>query len=532
MKRVAAILTGARTARSVLLAFVLAVGLGLAFLPHPSVTAITNPATAGDSARVAAWQADVPGGALVNAILVWSRADGRTFTEAQRSAVTARVHAVAELSAQPKVAWAQPGRGFTAFLAIVPMHTAAVLADAPHVAERLTGTARVGLPASIRVRLTGDVATLAADARASENANGFLPIFWLLVVSAAALLVASRRVLLWLIPFVVTAAAAFFAGFAAPAIVDAVGPPVPSAAMPYLFAVAIGFSTAVSVSYVIRYRREYDPEADYFAAGARSWSAIVRGGALAAAIFALGALVLLFAPDSGWRAFGLAVALAIVSSVILALVAVPSGLAVIGRNAFWPSRVDQTQEAPAATHRRLEHRSVLISALVAILVSVVSAGGAAGLIALTSPSPDAQSTQARATIDRYYEHGFGDQSIMIVPQSLQGQTSTIAPTTLAMNLPHGHSVTVGPSKDGRTELLTYFNTDPGSALAHSTIQKLRHLIAVTGGPTATSLVGGSDATEVDTTDALPQDALAAVLALVLIALLLVLTDSRQRRNAS
>jgi RND superfamily putative drug exporter len=532
MKRVAAVLTGARTARGVLLVFVLVVGLGLAFLPHPSVTAITNPATAGDSARVAVWQADVPNGALVNAIVVWSRADGQPLTTAQRSAVIARVHSVAALSAQPKVAWAQPGKGFTAFLAIVPMHTAAVLANAPGVEEKLTATADAGLSRDIRVRLTGDVAMLAADARASENANGFLPIFWLLVVAAAALLLTSRKFLLWLVPFVVSAAAAFFADFAALAIAGAVGLPVPSGAMPYLLAIAVGLSTAVSVVYVVRYRREYDPESDYFAAGARTWTAAVRGIAVTALVFVLGALVLLFAPDSGWQAFGLAAALAIVIAGILALVAVPAGLALIGRNAFWPHKASQSHEPISTTRLSLERRSVLFTALALILVSVVAVGGAAGLIALTAPPSDAQSTQARATIDRYFEHGFGDESIMIVPNSLQGETSTVAPTTFAMNLPGGHSVTVGPSRDGRTELLTYFNIDPGSDLAHSTIRKLRHLIAVTGGPTATSLVGGSDANAVDKVDAAPLVALTAVIALILVALLLGLADWRQRRRAS
>jgi putative drug exporter of the RND superfamily len=529
MKRVAEFLTSAQTARGVLLGFVLVVGLGLAFAPHPSQEAITNPSTAGDSARVAQWQAAAPGGALVNAIVVWTRDDGRPLTASERTAVTARAHAVAALSAQPKLAWAQPGKNFGAILAIVPMKTSTVLEDATGIAAKLTSVASDGLPRDLRARLTGDVAELAAVGRSSENANGTLPITWLFLVSAVALLVVSRRFLLWLVPLLVTLGAAFLGDYIALAVGTALGLPVPSTVAPLVAAVAVGFGTASATVYVARYRRAYRPDSAFHGVAAGAWLAVVGGILAGCLIFAIGALVLLFAADSGWRAFGAAVAIAIVIAVLLTLVGVPAGLAVIGRRAFWPERA-----APSSSAATMEAtgtttgRSVLRAALVALVITVISVGGSAALMAITAPPPAAQSTQARATIDRYYARGYGNQAIMIVPDSLKGETSVVAPTTLAMNLPVGHSVTVGPSSNGRAELLVYFNVDPGSARAYATIRTLRRLIAATGGPTATSLVGGLDARAIDTEDAMPENLTIAGIALVLVLLLVVLADWRQR----
>jgi RND superfamily putative drug exporter len=534
MKLIAGMITGRRTAWVVLLGCLLALGLALALLPRPSDVALTNPASAGDSGRVAQWQADVPTADLTNGLVVWTRADGNPLTPSQQAAVKDRVSALAALSPQPKTAWTQLSNDRTVVLANVPMRTSAVLRDAPVVADSLGNIAGRGLPSGLQVRLTGQIATLAADARATRGAPYGALLVGLVVLAAVLLILATRSLLLWLVPLVLVVAAAALAQLAASDIGTASGLPIAARDAPLILGVTMGIGTAYSLVYVLRYRTELGRVGDRFEAGTRAWLGSAPGIGVSSLILLVGGLVFLFAADSTARALGLAVAIGIVLVALIVILAVPAALVEFGRRGFWPGVPELTRSISRPTTRWArggERRSVLVTFATAVVLGAIATAVAAGFAETTVPAPDSRAGQARAAIDRAFTPGYGNQAVMIVPNTLKGETSVVAPTSLVMALPEAHAVTVGPSHDGRAALFVDLDVEPGSARATATIQQLRKRLAVTGGPTAATLVGGPDAAALDRMDAATTD-LETVLpiAIVLVVLLLFLVDLRERRR--
>jgi hypothetical protein len=129
-----------------------------------------------------------------------------------------------------------------------------------------------------------------------------------------------------------------------------------------------------------------------------------------------------------------------------------------------------------------------------LIVQVTGTVTATGTPAVSYPPA---SIAAQRTIDADYGTGYGNRAVMLVPQSLAGETSTIAPTTLAMTFDTVHSVTREATHAGRSELIVAINADPGSTSALATVRGIRTSLASTGGPTARTLVGGTDAMLID-----------------------------------
>jgi putative drug exporter of the RND superfamily len=526
-------LTGPRTSWAVLLGCAVAIALGIAFVPHPVASEIINPATVGDSARVAQWQANVPAADLTNAIVVWTRADGSRLTVAQRQLITARANAVVALSPQVNVPRPQLSADRRAILAFVPVRTASLLKDATAVSASITETARAGLPTDLRARVAGDVETLAADARAGDSANGILPILWLIVLSALVLLLATRSLLLWLAPLVVTISAAFLGEFVGRAGATVVGLPVAGVDAPLLLAVTIGVGTACSSICLSRARTDRRSIGEPGDASARAWRAVSPPIAANALVLVAGAVVFLFAEDSRWRALGLAAAIGIALVTLAVLIAVPAADAAIGRLAPSARRAQKAQSVGLpATRDARQWRSAPRTFVTIALIAVVAVGGAAALVAATAPPRNADAASARAAIDRSYARGYGNETILLVPRSLRDKLTSKSPSFLTMSLPNAHMLTPGPSHAGRSALFVYFNIDPGSAQSFASIRTLRRVLATAGDPTAESLVGGSDAAAVDRSDALASlDALSAI-AVVLVLLLLLLGHLIERRFGS
>jgi RND superfamily putative drug exporter len=537
MKLFAGIVTGSRTAWVVLLTCLLALGLALALVPHPSDVALTNPATAGDSGRVARWQADVPAADLTNGLVVWTRTDGHPLTASEQAAVKDRVAALAALSPRPASTWTQLSNDRTVVLAVVPMQTSEVLADAPTVADSLRHTAGVGLPGDVRVRLTGQIATLAANASAIHDAADWALLVGLIVLAALLLILGSRSLVLWPVPLVLVVAAAGLSQLVATDVGAAIGLPLSPGDAPLVFGVTVGLGTAFSLVYILRYRSELRRVDNRFEAGARAWLGAAPGIAISSLILALGVLVLLFAADSRVRALGLAMTIGIVLVALTILLAVPAGLVEFGRRGFWPSIPTAANGGPGSrirwerAVRAGQRRTILATFGTAVVLGAITTGITAGFVTATAPAVDTHAGQARASIDRAFTPGYGNQAIMIVPNSLKGETSVVAPTSLAMAFPQAHAVTVGPSHEGRAALFVDLDVDPGSAKALATIQALRTQLAATGGPTAATLVGGPDAATLDRMDAANADLETVVpIAIVLAILLLFLADLVERRK--
>jgi RND superfamily putative drug exporter len=531
VKSIAATVGGHRSAWVVLFACLIALGLALAFVPRPSATSQANPATAGDSAHVAQWLAHIPSADTTNGIVVWTRTDDQALTSAQQTAVRARGAAVAALSPEPKVAWTQFSPDRTVILVLVPMRTESVLKDAPAVEHSLLSAARRGLPHGVRARLTGQIASLADNARATGGTADPTLGIWLLVLAAVLLILATRSIVLWLIPLILAGAAAMVATLASAAVTAAAGLPFVPRYSPLTFALALSVVTAFSLVFIIRLRRELGRGQERLSAAERTWLAKAPGILASGLILAIGAAVFLFAPDSRVRALALSAIIGIVIATLTVLLAVASGLALAGYRSLWLALAPTAGRAGKAAKPR-ERRSVLIAFVTAAILGVVMTGAAALVVQATAPGTDEQAIDARAAIDRAFIPGYENESVMMVPNSLKGDTSVLAPTTLAMNLPRAHAVTVGSSYRGFAALTAEFDIDPGSPAALHTIRTLRGLIAAKGGPTATAMVGGPDAAQLDRQNATLSElsTLLPVATLLMLALLYLIELTERRRE--
>jgi RND superfamily putative drug exporter len=248
-------------------------------------------------------------------------------------------------------------------------------------------------------------------------------------------------------------------------------------------------------------------------------------------ILLLGAVVFLFAPDERVRGLALASIIGIGVATMTVLVAVAAALALAGRRSLWLALEPAGgRSIPAARPR--ERRSILVAFATAAILGAGMTGAAAIVARATAPGADAQAAAARASIDRAFIPGYENESVMMVPDSLKGDTSVLAPTTLAMNLPRAHAVTVGPSYRGFAALTAEFDIDPGSTAALHTIRTLRELIAAKGGPTATAMVGGPDAAQLDRQNAAFSElsTLLPIAILLMLALLYLIELTERRRE--
>jgi RND superfamily putative drug exporter len=131
-----------------------------------------------------------------------------------------------------------------------------------------------------------------------------------------------------------------------------------------------------------------------------------------------------------------------------------------------------------------------------------------------------ESARVQKVADQAFGPGYGNQAIMLVPNSLGGSSSVTSPTTLAIDQDSVHSVTRRESHAGRTELVVALTADAGSAKAISTVRALRASIAKAGGSTARTLIGGPDAVAIDTRDGAATDR--GVVIPILVGVLLIL----------
>jgi len=224
--------------------------------------------------------------------------------------------------------------------------------------------------------------------------------------------------------------------------------------------------------------------------------------------------------DTGWAVTSLILLLALI-------VLVGLGVALVIR----ASRRFVADTEPNS--RRVFH-PVATAIIVAVVLGLLATGAVGVRLAVTAsgvPHASAESVEARRIIDRAFGVGTGNEEFILVPKSLSGATSVVAPTTLAMALPAVHSVTRNGSHDGQSELVVAVNADPGSAAALRTTENLRAAVARAGGSTARTLVGGPDAELLDARNAAQTD-LATVIpgAVALLAIIAVVTFVLERRR--
>ncbi|MES2170911.1 MAG: MMPL family transporter [Actinomycetota bacterium] len=507
MAAISALVTGRRSAWVTLVACIVAIALAIVLLPRAAATNETGLPASAESQRVSDLLTTFPNPGTEYGIVVWSRADGGRLSDADTSAVDSRISALAPLSAQPAKVRATLARDRTATLVDIELSASGARAST---ADRIRTISASGLPTDLRAQLTGTIATPALGSTAPRGVDPTLLI--LSCVIALLVLVATRRPVLWFANLVVLAATGWLAIRIADAMHGAFDAHLSADARDLLFGMVVGLGALFSL--LARYRRRTDI------------AIVVTSGLLA-----LGALALLFGGGSAVRAFGATAAISVLALAVLRLTMLPALCSVVAPVLLWPT--------PAKSRDTPLRRPLLFSVVAAGCVSLISGGllyaqVAAGPAIVTQ---SASQSSAQKTIDAAYDTGYGNRAVMLVPDSLAGETSTIAPTTLAMLYDTVNAVTRLGSTGGRTELVIQLYADPGSASALTTIRGIRAKLASTGGPTAQTLVGGADATTVDQLAAASSDRVVILwvgcvaLVLLVVALLVLLLRRRGGRSS-
>jgi RND superfamily putative drug exporter len=520
MARIARFLSGRITAWLTLLATAAVVGLLFATVPSADSDAFPTaglPDTA-ESARVSALLDDFPSADGTVGIIVWSR-DGADLTADDVAAITDRSVALSEVSTTPAAVRPQVSDDGSAALVAVPLDADAAEDDVAGTADDLRALASEDLPDGLDARLTGPVGFQDDVSNAFAGADVRLLLVTVIVV-AVLLIVTYRSPVLWVVPLAVVGTADGLARVVVTALADAVDVTIDASIGGILSVLVFGAGTNYALLLVARYREELLVEEDR----RRAMATAVRsaGPAIAASggTVALSLLTLLAADLAGNRALGFACAIGVLIAILFALIVLPAALVVCGRGLFWPFVPRVTHGAPAERTTGFWSRlgrgvaarpAVVATAAVAgIAVLLLGLGGYSVGLSQTDQflgTPD--SVRAQETIDESFSAGLTSETTVLTPDGAVEETVALIDGVAGVD-----TVRSGESHGGLTAISVTLIAEPESDAAFDAIRSLRAEIAEARGDVATALVGGSDATALDSNDAAAAD-LALIVPLVL-----------------
>lgn len=494
----------------------------------------SRPADA-ESTRAPQISAQFSDGTTTPAIGVYTRADGGALTKADlaaaqeshtrmlavdRGADTGSGSAADTSAARVPLAPSPDGQATTA---IVPVSNERSAAALTRTVNDLRSAAADGLPADLRVQLTGGPAFGSDTAGAFAGADLRLLLVTAAVV-AVLLLVTYRSPILWLVPLLVVGLADRVAQIAAGRVGDALGLSLDGSTTGITSVLVFGAGTNYALLLVSRYREELRATPDHRLALRRA----VRhtGPAVLASnvTVVLALLTLLVATIPSTRLLGISAATGLVCALIYVLFLLPAALAVCGRGLFWPfvPRVGDIDKGTSGGWFRLARgvarrpRTVLG---VTIPLLVVCAFGLSGVrIGLEQTEQfrvAAQSVDGFETLRTHYPAGQAD------PSTVLARTDRAQQVSAAMQgSPGVQSVRpTGTSESGWSRWQVVLTADPASDEAFDAIRSLRERVHAV--PEAQALVGGSDAAQLDSREAATAD-LMKIVPLILGVVLLVL----------
>jgi RND superfamily putative drug exporter len=111
-----------------------------------------------------------------------------------------------------------------------------------------------------------------------------------------------------------------------------------------------------------------------------------------------------------------------------------------------------------------------------------------------------ESVVAQKIVDESFSAGLTSQTVVLTPNAAANSAVTVATTSRGVA-----SAIAGENANGLTRIDVVLNTEPGSSATFEAITALRTALAQAEGPAAQSLVGGSDATALDTKTSAERD---------------------------
>ncbi|MWV48434.1 MMPL family transporter [Rathayibacter sp. VKM Ac-2803] len=532
MSPLALLVRSRRRAWITVLAAVVAVGALLALLPSGGESGFPQSGLpdSAPSAKVAALLEEFPSADATAGVVLWNRDSG--LTDDDTAAIGERAAELATLSTTPEAVRPQFSDDGRAALVAVPLPASDVEADVESIADRLRAAGSADLPAGLDSYLTGAVGFQADISNAFAGADVRLLLVTVIVV--AVLLIATyRSPILWIVPLAVVGVADGLARIVVSALAEAVGVSIDASVSGILSVLVFGAGTNYALLLVARYREELLHEEDRH----RAMATAVRsaGPAIAASggTVALSLLTLLLAELAGNRALGFACAVGVVIAIVFALVVLPSALVLCGRGLFWPfvprpqgdASVGRTREDGLWTRlgravARRPGRVAIVATLGVALLSLGLVGAKVGLSQTDQLLGDPESVRAQVVIDESFDAGLTAQTTVLAPDDAVAEA-----TALAEDTPGVESVRPGESANGLTSVSLVLASEPESAESFATITALRAAYADATGPVSETLVGGSDATALDTQSASERDQgliIPIILAIVFLILALLL----------
>lgn len=465
-------------------------------------------------------------------IVVVSRTDGGTLVASDHAAAQAafaRALAAAQPGANAAGAPLPPSADGRAALAVVPLNadlSGLALGDA---VTALRTAAAAGLPAQLRVHVTGGPAFGADIAGAFAGAN--ITLLAVTTTVVALLLIATyRSPVLWLVPLLVVGFADRVAAAVGTAVASLTGLSFDGATSGITSVLVFGAGTNYALLLICRYRQELRHHAGH---GAALRQAVRRAGpAIVAsnATVVLALLTLLCASTPSTRSLGALAACGLVVAAMSVLVILPPVLAVCGRRLFWPfiPRVGDDDTVDSGAWHRVaawvNRRPALVAAVAVAALAVLGTGLLGTRIGLTQTEQfrvRADSVAGYAVVAQHFPAGLINPTVVI------GATDHASALRQAIkSTPGVVSVTEsGRSGSGLTKYSVVIDAPPASPRAFTAVAALRDS---TRSADPAALVGGPDAAALDVRDAATHDRallIPAILAVILVVLYVVLRSA-------
>jgi len=508
----------------VLALFIAALGATLLGVIPQSATAQQSPVIlppTAESVRATELIKGFPGGDVAPVLLVISRADDTDLSPedlADAQQARARMAGVTGVidAPGPPVIGATDGKAAVAPVALNPDLTGFALSDT---VTALRDAARDGLPDGLVANVTGGPAFGAdiANSFASANIN-------LLAVTgsvvALLLIITYRSPVLWLVPLLVIAFADRIAAVAGAAVAEATGLGGDGSTSGITSVLVFGAGTNYALLLISRYREELRREP----AHRQALRTAVRfaGPAIVAsnATVVLALLSLLLASSPTTRSLGVQAASGLVVAAVFVLLVLPPLLALFGPKLFWPfiPRAGSAEiTTTGAWHRVADWvsghagRVTVASILVLGILATGLIGIPVGLSLIDQFRVRADSVDGFKTLSAHFPGGLTDPTRVIAHTAdTEAVEAAIAAT------PGIASVTpAGVSDAGLSQWQVVLDAAPASDAAFSTVVALRDSVRQAD-PGA--LVGGSDATALDTKNTAVRDRWVVIPAILIVVL--------------
>jgi RND superfamily putative drug exporter len=481
---------------------------------------VVLPATA-ESVRAAEVIKAFPGGDTAPVLLVISRADGADLSPEELGAAQQardRMSGVTGVVATPgpPIVGATDGKAAVAPVALSPDLTGFALSDT---VTSLRNAARDGLPDPLIANVTGGPAFGADIANSFAGAN-----INLLAVTGAVvallLIITYRSPVLWLVPLLVIAFADRIAAVTGAAVAEAAGLGGDGSTSGITSVLVFGAGTNYALLLISRYREELRREP----AHRQALRTAVRfaGPAILAsnATVVLALLSLLLAASPTTRSLGVQAASGLVVAAVFVLLVLPPLLALFGPKLFWPfiPRAGSAEiTTTGAWHRVADWvsghagRVTVASILVLGVLATGLIGIPVGLSLIDQFRVRADSVDGFKTLSAHFPGGLTDPTRVIAHTA-----DTDAVQAAIAATPGIASVTpAGVSDTGLSQWQVVLDATPASDAAFDTVVALRDSVRQAD-PDA--LVGGSDATALDTKDIAIRDRWVVIPAILVVVL--------------